>query len=108
MDAAVDGNFTNNTVAPTIFTEVLSEKISKSSIQDLYVRVGMHLATYTVNTGTPQLADHGFYTVNVLNKGAGIWISATRVRRSMDVAHCSVLDHSVGESTAVGDSVISK
>ena len=71
LDTFIDRNFTNILVAPSILAEVLSEKISNSSSQDLYARVVMHLATYTINTVTPQLVNLRLSTVDALNKDAG-------------------------------------
>ena len=72
LDTSIDGNFTNILVAPTIFTYVVSEKLSNSYIRDIYARVGMHLTEDPVNSVTPQLVDLGFSTVDVLDKGASI------------------------------------
>ena len=72
LDAAVDGNFTNNPVSPPIFTEVFCDKVSDSYIWNIYARCGMHLATDTANPVTPQFEDHGFSIVDTLNKGNGI------------------------------------
>ena len=68
----------------------------------------MHIVIYLVNTVTPRFVYHGFSTFNALDKGAGIWILVTRVRRPSDVAHWSAPDNAVRESTAVGDAVSAK
>ena len=83
-------------------------KISNSSSQDLYARVVMHLATYTINTVTPQLVNLRLSTVDALNKDAGFWSPATRVRRSTDVARWSAPDHVERERTSVEDAVKEK
>ena len=87
LDAAIDGKFTNNLDAPPISNEVFSEKLFNNSIMDIYVRLGIHLTTDPVNTATPQFMDTGFSTIDVLDYGAGIWIPATKIRRSPDAAH---------------------
>ena len=102
MDAAVDGKFTNIPFALPIFTEVFSDKIYDNSIREIYARAGMYLAT------DPQFGDHGFSTVYAPNKGAGIWIPATRVKRSTNISHWSALDHAVVKITEVRDAVSAK
>ena len=44
-DTSIDGKFTNNLVTPPISTDLVSYKITRSSIRGLYARVGMHLAS---------------------------------------------------------------
>ena len=65
----------------------------------------MNLVTDPVNLVKPQFMDLGISTINTLNKDAGLWRPATRVRRSTGVSHWRAPDHVVGESTAVGDAV---
>ena len=72
------------------------------------MRCEMHIEKYPLNPVTPQLVTHGFSTINALNTGAGIWRPTTRVRRSLDVTHWSSIDHAVGQSAAVGDTVGAK
>ena len=93
LDASIDRKFTNNPVAPPIFTEVFIEKISNSPRQDIYECIWMQLATDTISPVTPQLVDHGFSTVDALHKGTGLWSNANRIRRSTDVAYWSATDH---------------
>ena len=108
IDTSVDGKFTNNLVALPIFTDILSDEISNTSIRGLYARIGMHLSADPVNSVAPKFVYLGFSTVDVLDKGAGLWTPATRVGRPMDVAHWSAPDHIFGETTAVGDAVSTK
>ena len=70
LDTPIDENFTNNLVAPPIFTDAPSDKLSTSSSRDIYARVGMHLTTDTANYMIPQLVDLGFSTVDTLDKSA--------------------------------------
>ena len=72
LDATVDGNFTNNPIAPPVLTLVLIDRLSECSSRDLYARCGVHLATDSVNAVVPNFLDHGLSTVNALNKGADI------------------------------------
>ena len=99
LDAAIDGKFTNNPVALPIFTKVFSDKLSNNYIPGLYARVGMHLAKDPANPVTTQFLDHGLSTVDVLNKGAGIWSPSAIVKRCPEVAHWSAKDHAVVKST---------
>ena len=46
LDTSIDRQFTNNLVAPPIFTEVIGEKLSNSSIQDFYMRCWMNLVEF--------------------------------------------------------------
>ena len=73
LDTSIDGKFTNNLVAPPIFTDVVSDKLSISSSWDLYACVGMHLAIDPVNSVTPQFVGLGFSTINALDTCAGHW-----------------------------------
>ena len=73
LDTSIDGKFTSNLVAPPIFTDVVSDKLSISSSRDLYACVGMHLAIDPVNSVTPQFVDLGFSTINTLDTCAGHW-----------------------------------
>ena len=84
-DTSIDGKFTNNFVAPPIFTDVLSEKLSNSFSRDIYARVGMHLTVDIVNFVTPQFVDLGFSTIDALDKGAGLCTYAARVGRPVYV-----------------------
>ena len=108
LDTSIDGKFTNNLVAPPIFTDIISEKISNSSIQDLFASVGMHLVADPVNSVTPKFVDLWFSTADALDKGADIWTPYTRVVRPKDVSHWSAPDHIFGKTTAVGDPVSAK
>ena len=108
FDGAVDGNFSNNLIAPPVITQVFSDKLSNSSIRYIYARCGMHLTTGPVNPVTSQFVTHGFSTANALNKGAEILIPDTRVRRSSYVTHWSASDNYVAQNAAVGDAVETK
>ena len=72
LDTSIDGKFTNNLFAPPIFTELFSDKLSNSSIRDIYARIGMHLTTDPINPVTPKFVDLGFSNVDAPNKGDGI------------------------------------
>ena len=98
---SIHGKLTNNLVAPPIFTDVLSYKLSDSYSRDLYERIGMHLTVDPVNSVTPQFVDLGFSTVDALGTGASLFTPATRVGRTADVAHWSAPDHIFVETTVV-------
>ena len=72
LDTSIDGKFANNLVAPPILIDLLSDKISNSSSWDLYACIGMHPAAYHINFVTPQFVHLGFYTVDSLDKVAGL------------------------------------
>ena len=73
FDAAVDGKFSNNPDSMTIFMKILGEKISNSSIQDLYTICRMNLTADPVQTLTkPQFIDLGIFTIGALDKGSGL------------------------------------
>ena len=59
------------------------------------MRCGVNLATKTINPVASQFVNHGLYDLNALNKSTGIWIPATRTRRSPDVTHWIAVDHAV-------------
>ena len=105
LDTSIDGKFTNNLVAPPIFTELHCEKLSDSSIQDLYTHCQMNLAEDIFNIPAPQFVDLGISTINALDKGFSLWTPATRVGRPTDVAHWSALDHIFRKTKSVGDAV---
>ena len=63
LDASIDGNFSDDTIAPPVLTQLFSDKISNSSIKDLYAICRMHLVTYPVNYVAPQFVTKGFSTV---------------------------------------------
>ena len=93
FDISIDLQFTNNMVAPPIFTEVISDKLSDSSIQDLYMHCSLNLAEDPVNIPAPQFVDLGLSTINALDKGASLWTPTTRVGNPTYVAYGSVPYH---------------
>ena len=108
LDTSIDWQFTNNLVATPIFTEVIYDKLTDSSIRDLYTRCQMNLTEYSVNIPEPQFVDLGLSTINALDKGASIWTPTTRFGRPTYVNHCSAPDHNFGKTTATGDAVSAK
>ena len=68
LENSIDGKFTNNLVVPPIFTEVLCEKLSDSSIRYIYTRCRMNLTPDPVNIPAPQFVDLGLSTIGALNK----------------------------------------
>ena len=101
FDAAVDGNFPNNSIAPPILTQGFSDKLSNSFRRDMYVRCGVHPVVSQVGT-------HGFSNVNTLNKGAVIWIPINRIISFYGFTRWIAEHHDVGQSVAVGDAVGAK
>ena len=105
MNAVVGGKFSNDPIVSPVFTQLFSDEFSDSSIKDLYLRYVVRLTTDPVNPVAPQLVNHGLSAVNALNKVAGNWIPATRIRSLPCVIHWSAVDHAVGQSVSVGDAV---
>ena len=105
LDTSIDGNFTNNLVAPPILTDVTSEKFSNSSSQDLYARVEMYLTEDPVNSVTPQFLDLRLSTVDTLDKEAGLWNPTTSFGMPTYVSHWITMDQFFGETTEVVDDV---
>ena len=108
MSTAVHGNFSNNTIDTPNITEILIDKLSDSFSMDLYARCRVQLETDRIIHVAPQFFTHEISAVDALNKGASIWNPATRVRRSPDVTHWSMVNHAVLQSAAVGDAVDAK
>ena len=77
FDTSVYGQFTNNMVAPPIFTEVICGKLSDSSIRDLYMRCWMDIAADPINILSPQFVNLGLSNIDVLDKGASLWTPFT-------------------------------
>ena len=90
---------------PPVLTQLFSDKLSNSSTRDLYACCGVNFATDTVNSMAPQFLNHWLFAVDALNKGAGVWIPATRIIGSPDINHWITADHAVGQISAVGDAV---
>ena len=80
-------------VVTTIFTEVLGDKLSDSSIPDIYTSYRMNLASDTVNIPEPQFVDLGLSTINSLDKDTSLWNPTPRFESPIDVIHGSVTDH---------------
>ena len=93
LDTSIDGKFTNNLVAPPIFTGVLSDKFSESSTRDIYTRCWMNLAVDTVNIPAPLFVNLGIFTIDALGKCSSLWTPTTRIGSPMDVAHWNATDH---------------
>ena len=105
--SSIDQESTNNLVAPPIFTEVLGDKLSNSSRWYLYTLCRIILAAYSVNIPSPQFMYLGLSTINLLDKGASIFTTATRVGSPMDVAYGIVPDP-ILKNTTVRDDMIKK
>ena len=101
LDTSINQKFTNNMVAPPVFDEVLGDKLSNSSVRDLYMRCIINLVADSVNLPAPQFVDLGLSTINVLNKGDSLCTPATRVGGPVYVAHGSAPDHNFEKVTAV-------
>ena len=105
LDAAIDVKFPNNLVLPHIFTNVLSGKISDSSIRDLCTCCWMNLEADSINILEPQFFDLGHSRIDELDKVAGPLTPITTVVRPTDVTRLITLNHILGKSTVVGDAV---
>ena len=69
------------------------------------MRCGVNIATKTINPVASQFVNHGLYDLNALNKSTGIWIPATRTRRTPNISHVNASDHALGQATSVRDVV---
>ena len=108
LDAAIDGKFPDNLIEPPIFTDVLSEKLSNSSIQYLCTPCPMNFSAYPVNIPGPKFVDFGLSNIDALDKGTSLWTPASGVGRLMDVTYWSAPDHIFGKTTSVVDAVRTK
>ena len=108
LNADADRNFANDTIAPIVSTQLFCEKFSDSLRKDIYTRCRLNIATESANTMAPQFINRGLSVADALNKSARIWIPATRIIRSPDFTHWSMVDHTVGQVSAVGDAVVNK
>ena len=68
FDTSVDQQFTNNMVAPPIFTELLCDKLSKMFCRYVYTYCRMKLTVDPVNIPGPQFVDLGLSNINALDK----------------------------------------
>ena len=93
VDTSIDRQFTNNLVAPPIFTQVLVEKLSHSSSRYLYTRCRMNLAAYPDNVTALQFVNLGISTINSLDECTILWIPDIRVGMPIYVAYGSAPDH---------------
>ena len=93
---------------PPIFAELISDKLSNSSIQDLYTHCRMNLAVDSVNIPAPQFVDLGLLTIKLLYKSASLWTPTNRVGRPTDIAHGSAPDHISENVIAVRDKLSTK
>ena len=93
LDAAVDINFPDNCYLKSIFSKLISDKLSNGSSWDLYMRCRMNRTADTIQTHTPHFVDLGLSTSNALNEGSGPSTPATRIWRPTDGAHWSATNH---------------
>ena len=87
LDATTDGKLSDNRDLTSIFSKVISDKLSNGSRKDLYTRCRMNLTVDSIQTQTTQLLDLGLSTINTLDEGSDLSTPATRIRRPMDGAH---------------------
>ena len=102
LDAAIDGKFSNNCYATSIFSNIIGDKLSDGSSRDLYTRCKMNLTTDPVKTKTPQFVDFGLATINALYEGSGISTPTTIIRRPIYGDHWNTLNNIFGETIVVG------
>ena len=102
FNAAVDGKFPNDLDSAFIFSKVIGHKLSDDSSDDFYTSCRMNFAADPVQNQILQFMDLGFSTINTLYESSGIITPAAIIRKSMDGAHWSALDHVFGEAKAVG------
>ena len=105
LNAAIDRNFSNDTIAPTSISQVFCDKIYDSSSRYPYTRCIVDLTTESVNPMAPQFVNNGISNFDTLDKSVEIWSPATRIRRFPDVTHRRVLYHAVEQGAEVVDAV---
>ena len=108
LDTSINRLFTDNLVAPPIFSELLCDKLSNSTIGDLYTRYSMSLAADPVNTSAPQFVDLGLLTINALSKSSSIWTPSIIVVSPAYIAHGSSMNNIFEIVTSVRDKLSAK
>ena len=78
LDAVVDEKLPNDLDSASIFSKVISHKLSNGSIYDLYLRCGINFASDIVQTQTPHFMDMGLLATNTLNESGVLGTNANR------------------------------
>ena len=102
MNSPIERILTNDPIAPFIIIHILGDEISDISNRDIYLRCQMGAAEETTHPVAPIFLIHGIPTIDTLDKNCGIWIPATRIRRTPNITHRSAYNHALGKETAVG------
>ena len=102
LDTVVDINFSNYLGSTSIFSKVISHKLSNGASGDLYSRCRMNFVNDPVQTQAPQFMNMGLPSINTLNKSGVLGTPTTIIRRLMDGYHWSASDNILGKATAVG------
>ena len=108
LDTSIHQQFTNNMVAPPIFTKILGDTLSDISLWDIYTRFRMNLVSDTGNIPAPQFIDLGISTIDSLDKSASLCNPAIIVGSPTNSAHRSAKYYIFGINTAVRGAVSAK
>ena len=102
LDAVVDINFPNNLNYVSIFNKLIGYKLSDGSSGDLYSFCRINFANDPVQNQAPHFKDMVLPAINIVNESGFLGTPDTSIRRPTDGSNWSVVDHVVGEATAVG------
>ena len=104
LDAVVDRKFPDDLYSASIFSKVISPKLSNGSSGDLYTYFRVKFTDDSMQTQTPQYMDLGFSTINSLDESNDLSTPSAIILRPTYGSHWSVPDHVFDEATAVGGS----
>ena len=105
LDAVVEGKFPDDMDFASIFSKVISHKLSGGSNGELYLRRRMNFVGDVVQIQTPKFIDLEFATINTFYESSVLSTPANRILRPTNGSHWSAPDHVFDEATAVGMSV---
>ena len=77
LNDVTDGKFPNDLDYASIFSKVISHKLSDNYTNDLYLQYRMNFAVDFVQTQTPYLMDMGILVINTLNKAVSLVLLLT-------------------------------
>ena len=105
LTSPIDRILNNDTIAPSITSQIIGGEFSNISSFDLYSRCRMNFTADTGQPVAPQFLNHGIPTIVTLDEKCSIWIHYTIIIRTPNITNRSASEHAVGQGTAVGDAV---
>ena len=72
LDSLIDRTFSDNHDATSIFSKILSSKLSDGYSHDIYMRCRMNLTAYSIQILTPKFVNLEISTIDALYKGRGL------------------------------------